>query len=225
MIVQIYTMQTPEEARAIADLGVNHIGVTVAERNLPGEIDAKTAREIFAAVGKRAKKVALSVEEDLDAIVSMTQAVQPDILHLCGDLQAVPPEAVRQLHERLPGVEIMQAIPVRGPESIDEMLAFERVADYFLLDSYWQDMNVIGATGLTHDWNISREIVARSSKPVILAGGLTPENVADAIQTVHPWGVDSLTHTNRPFGDGKFRKDIERVRAFVEAARSAQAEK
>jgi phosphoribosylanthranilate isomerase len=220
MIVQIYTMQSAQEARALADLGVNHLGLTVSSRNLPGEIDAQTAREIIAAVGGRAKMVALSVESDLDEIVAMTQAVQPDILHLCGDLQAVPPEAVRDLRARLPGVEIMQAIPVGGPESIEQMLAFEPVADYFLLDSAWVELNVVGATGKTHDWNVSREIVARSSKPVILAGGLSPENVTEAIRQVRPWGVDSLTHTNFALGGGRFRKDIERVRAFVQAART-----
>ena len=53
-----------------------------------------------------------------------------------------------------------------------------------------------GARGETHDWAVSREIVERSRIPVILAGGLSAENVAEAIATVRPWGVDSFTHTD-----------------------------
>jgi phosphoribosylanthranilate isomerase len=59
--------------------------------------------------------------------------------------------------------------------------------------------------------------------PVVLAGGLSPENVADAIRAVRPWGVDSLTHTNHPLPGGGFRKDLEQVRGFVAAAREVGA--
>lgn len=221
MIVQIYTMQTVEEALAIARLGVDQVGVTVSKRGLPGEIDAQTAREIFTAVSGLVKRVALSVEEDLDAIEGMARAVQPDILHLCGDIQAVPPSAVSELRKRLPGMEIMQAIPVEGWEAVEQMQSFQDVADYFILDTAWKSMNVVGATGATHDWNVSREIVRQSRHPVILAGGLSPENVAEAIRQVRPWGVDSLTHTNRPLPEGGFRKDLEKVKAFAAAAKSA----
>jgi phosphoribosylanthranilate isomerase len=221
MIVQIYTMQTPEEALEIIGMGVDHIGVTPSNCGLPGEVSIETAKTIFAAVGSRAKRVALSVDEDIDAIVMMALAVRPDVLHLCGNILAVPPEAVRIIRQRLPSVQIMQAIPVQGPEAVEQMLSFQDAADIILLDSKSEDVTGIGATGLTHDWNISRKIVARSQKPVILAGGLSPENVAEAIRQVRPWGVDSLTHTNQPLGGGRFRKDLERVREFVKAARAA----
>ncbi|NWG76280.1 MAG: phosphoribosylanthranilate isomerase, partial [Rubrivivax sp.] len=79
----------------------------------------------------------------------------------------------------------------------------------------------IGASGATHDWALSREIVRQVRVPVVLAGGLSPENVGAAIRAVRPWGVDSLTHTNQPLPGGGFRKDLERVRQFVLAAREA----
>lgn len=221
MKIQIYTMQTPDEARAVVALGVDHIGLTPADRGLPGEIDLATARAICAAVGNTAVRVALSVEEDLDAIVAMVRAVGPDVLHLCAPAGSVPPAAVRTLRARLPGVAIMQAISVSGPQAIDDALAYQDVADFLILDTQAPDIPGIGASGVTHDWQISRAIVQRVRIPVILAGGLSPENVADAIRAVQPWGVDSLTHTNRPLPGGGFTKDLERVRQFVQAVRGA----
>ncbi|NLE50436.1 MAG: phosphoribosylanthranilate isomerase [Chloroflexi bacterium] len=219
MKVQIYTMQTPDEAIAAAQIGVDHIGVTPSNCGLPGEISHAAARAIFEALPEGVTKVALSVDNDLDAIEAMARAVQPDIVHLCGPRGAVPPDAVRTLRERLPGVQIMQAISVAGPEALDDARSYHAVADYLLLDTQAPDIGGIGASGATHDWNISRAIVAESPIPVILAGGLSPENVAEAIRAVRPWGVDSLTHTNRPLPEGGFRKDLDRVRAFVAAAK------
>jgi phosphoribosylanthranilate isomerase len=214
-------MQTPDEACAVARLGVDHIGITPADRGLPGEVDFATARAICDAAGDSAVKVALSVEMDLDAIEGMVRAVRPDVLHLCGLAGGVPPGAVRDLRERLPGVTIMQAISVAGPDAIETALVYQDVADYLILDTQAPGIAGIGASGVTHDWAISREIVRRVQIPVILAGGLSPENVGAAIRAVRPWGVDSLTHTNRSLPGGRFRKDLERVGQFVRAAREA----
>ncbi len=223
MKIQIYTMQTVEEARAVVETGVDHIGVTPSDRGLPGEIDFDTARAICAAIKGRAVTVALSVEDDLDAIMAMVRAVRPDVLHLCGLTGTVPSESVRVLRSRLPEMKIMQAISVSGPEAIGIALIYQSVADFLILDTQALDIEGIGASGQTHDWRISRAIVEQTQIPVILAGGLSPDNVADAIRAVMPWGVDSLTHTNQPLVEGGFRKDIERVRSFVEAARGALA--
>lgn len=216
-------MQTPDEARAVAALGVDHIGITPSQRGLPGEVDFAAARAIAAAAGPAVVKVALSVESDPGAIVAMVRAVQPDVLHLCGLAGAVPPEAVRALRSQIPGIGIMQAVSVGGPEAIETALAYQDVADYLILDTQAPDIAGIGASGKTHDWAVSREIVRRVRIPVILAGGLSPENVAEAIRAVQPWGVDSLTHTNHRLPEGGFRKDLERVRDFVTAARGAES--
>ncbi|HVO69195.1 MAG TPA: phosphoribosylanthranilate isomerase, partial [Aggregatilineaceae bacterium] len=154
-------------------------------------------------------------------IEGMVRAVRPDVLHLCGLAGGVPPGAVRDLRERLPGVTIMQAISVAGPDAIETALVYQDVADYLILDTQAPGIAGIGASGVTHDWAISREIVRRVQIPVILAGGLSPENVGAAIRAVRPWGVDSLTHTNRSLPGGRFRKDLERVGQFVRAAREA----
>ena len=219
MRTQIYTMQTPDEAQAVVALGVDHIGVTPANSGLPGEVDFATARAIVETVGDSAVCVALTVESDLKAIETMVREVGPDILHLCGLEDTLPPDAVRALRDRLPDLPIMQAVSVGGPEALDVALAYQDVADYLILDTQAPDIAGIGASGETHDWRVSREIVRQVQIPVILAGGLSPENVAEAISVVQPWGVDSLTRTNRPLPGGGFRKDLDRVRQFVMAAR------
>ena len=221
MRIQIYTMQTIEEALAVVALGVDHIGVTPSNLGLPGEVDFARARAIVDSVGSSAVSVALSVESNLDAIETMVRAVRPDILHLCGLENTLLPDSVRALRGSLPNIEIMQAVSVSGPEAIDIALAYQDVADYLILDTQAPDIAGIGASGKTHDWNISREIVRQVQIPVILAGGLSPENVVEAISVVQPWGVDSLTHTNRSLPGGGFRKDLNRIRQFVMAAQGA----
>ncbi|WP_067243841.1 phosphoribosylanthranilate isomerase [Microbacterium resistens] len=219
MIVQIYTAQSADEAVALAGLGVDHVGLTPTSVGLPGQITEAVAAEAVAALRGRARSVALSVEVDVDEIARMAHAVRPDILHLCGEIGAVGPEDVRRLRTLLPaGMEIMQAIAVGADGDLAMARAYAEVADYLILDSYTTDVQGVGAAGVTHDWSRSAEIVASVSVPVILAGGLSADNVAEAIAVVHPWGVDSLTRTNRPLGGGRFEKDLDAVSAFVRGA-------
>jgi phosphoribosylanthranilate isomerase len=221
MIVQIYTAQSVEEALALAGAGVDHIGLTPPQGGLPGEISLSNMRAIVDAIGERARCVALTIHTDAAAIVEMVNVVQPAILHLCPLAEAITPNDVAALRALLPGLPILQAISVTGPGSIAEANAYAQVADMLILDTQAPDIPGVGASGKTHDWSISRAIVEAVRVPVIMAGGLSPENVADAVHAVRPWGVDSLTHTNTPLPDGGFRKDIARVRAFVAAARAA----
>lgn len=225
MITQLYTMQSASEALACAALGVDHLGLTPAQGGLPGEIPVGLVREIVEAVGDRARCVVLTVSTDPAAIVELVEATRPSILHLCPLREATTPAMVADLRRRLrswfPGLPIMQAVSVTGPESVAEAIAYGRVADYLILDTQAPDIAGIGASGATHDWAVSREIVRSVRVPVILAGGLSPENVGDAVRAVGPWGVDSLTHTNETLPGSGFRKDLVRARAFVEAARTA----
>src|SRR5262249_34534131 len=107
---------------------------------------------------------------------------------------------------------------VYGEESVAIAESYFDVANFLLLDSYRPTDKQIGALGVPHDWSISRRIVELSPVPVILAGGLGPDNVAEAIRIVRPAGVDSKTKTDC---DGSHAKDLDRVRRFHEAARAA----
>jgi len=222
-VVQIYTIQSVAEASALAAMGIDRIGVTPADRGLPGEISVGLAAEICEAIRGRATVSALSVDTDLDAITAMVEEVRPHVLHLCGPSGAVSPDEVTTLRGRLPGIEMMQAVAVVGEASIADGLAYAAVADCLILDSVTAEIEGVGASGVVHDWTVSRRIVDVVDVPVILAGGLSSQNVGEAIRAVRPWGVDSLTHTNRMLPDGGFRKDLELVREFAEVARGEAA--
>jgi phosphoribosylanthranilate isomerase len=99
---------------------------------------------------------------------------------------------------------------------------YDGLVDYLLLDTYQPGETQVGATGAPHDWDLSRRIVRSVRTPVILAGGLGPQNVADAIRTVRPAGVDSKTHTDR---DGGPCKDLVKVQAFVRIAKSLRLDR
>ena len=217
MKVQIYTLQSVEEALEVVSVGVDNIGITPASIGLPGEISYETAKDICEKV-EGATKVALSVSSNIDEIVEMVQFVDPDILHLCGEPGELNTNGVKLLKERLQKhnkeLPIMQAISVDDMSALDFAKEYEHISDYFILDTSTAAVQGVGASGNVHDWNVSKAIVESVSIPVILAGGLSSENVQEAISTVHPWGVDSLTHTNKFLNDGSFIKDIEKVREF-----------
>ena len=221
--VQIYTAQTVDEALGLASLGVDHVGLTPSDIGLPGEIDDAHARDIRDALVGRARSVALSVATDLSPIFEMVAAVRPDILHLCGPPGELGPDDVAAIRREVGSTSIMQAIAVSGPEALDVARSFAPVVDFLLLDSVAPDIPGVGAAGTVHDWSISAEIVADVDVPVILAGGLSPANVAAAVTRVRPWGVDSLTHTNRRANSGGFTKDLDLVADFVAAARGVVA--
>ena len=219
---QIYSLKVPEDAALCASLGVDFIGVATGERGrLKPEVSFAVCREIFAAIPSESDslKNALTVAWDVEEIVEIVEATRPDVIHLSGDIYKMSPEQVGELRRAISPVKIMQAIPVGGPESLRLAFAYQAVSDIFILDTDVSNIVGIGATGAVHDWSISAEIARRVHIPVILAGGLSAANVAEAMRIVKPWGVDSFTHTNIP---GTKRKDPVSLAAFVQAAHAAR---
>ncbi len=109
-------------------------------------------------------------------------------------------DVLRQVREQLPELKIIQVIHVTSPKDIEKAQSIESLVDYILLDSGKQQGNpkALGGTGLTHDWSISAELVRSLSKPVMLAGGLKLQNIAEAIDTVGPAGIDICTGLRDP---------------------------
>jgi len=208
----------PDDGAMVAELGADQIGVVVGERGTVwDEVDFEAANAIFGAIKTGTTKVALTLSSQTSEIETVIRAVHFDVLHVAAGVDGVQADQVADLKRRHPGLRVIRTIPVTGPEAALAAKAFEDVADYLVLDSRDPDTMSVGATGRRHDWAISAKIVVTVRTPVILAGGLSPDNVREAIRTVRPWGVDSNTLTSR--ADDPTRKDPERVRRFIEAAR------
>lgn len=229
MIVQIYSLTHPDDVRVLVEMGVDHIGLAPAGQGLRSELGLEEIRALFGLLPPNVLGAALTVRTELDVIVAMAEAVNPAIVHICSATDALSVEEQSRLRSLLPGgTRLMKAIEVGGPETADQALAaaerFAPISDYLLLDTDDPDIAGIGAAGRVHDWDVSARIVESvgAHVPVILAGGLSPDNVAEAVRHVRPAGVDSFTWTNSA-SDSR-RKDPNLVRGFVQEARRAAAE-
>lgn len=151
----------------------------------------------------------LTKPSDLIRIVELSRCTTLQIQDM------VTPDDIAEVREVLPYLRIMKAVHVMDESAIATAKYFSDTADAILLDTRTADR--IGGTGITHDWNISAKIVKECSCPVILAGGLTPENVTEAIIRVRPYAVDVHTGVKK---NGV--RDAERTRAFVTNARTAR---
>jgi len=217
MIVQIYGITTPDDAQFVDGCGADHVGLALDEGfDNWDRIDARTLRLVRREL-THVRVVALSLAVDLDRILATVEAVEPSILHLARLCSPDHLPVLEALRPRLGSIELMVTVPVTGAGAVTAARALDGLVDYLLLDSADPVTGAVGATGRTHDWAVSARVVAAVRTPVVLAGGLGPENVVDAIRQVRPAGVDSETRTSMPAD--RRRKDPERVRQFVRRAR------
>src|SRR5215813_1295973 len=218
MLVQIYEISSAQEAAALVDMGVEHIGVLVGAGSFPRDLSVASALEIAALIGPPARLCALFLSSNIALVAEAVRRLRPSIVHLGAAPDLLGPQQVVALKRAIGSIPIMRSVPVTGLESLGVARSYEGIADFVLLDSYSANDRQIGALGVTHDWNISRQIARSLTTPVLLAGGLGPDNVAEAIRVVRPAGVDAKTKTDKP---GTHAKDLAKVRAFVAAAKSA----
>ena len=244
-IVQIYEIQTPREAEGMIEDDVDHIGSVVLSSDRWRDPTLFETIRLVQSSGKVSSLIPLfSGKDDIRRVIDY---YQPDMIHFCETpaLDVSPAKACQRLRanqkmvrEEYPSLEIMRSVPIgrTGQAEAVPTLALadelEAFCDYFLTDTLLlpntsgtvaQPVDgFVGITGKTCDWQMARALVRQARIPVILAGGLSPENVKAGISMVTPAGVDSCTATNRRDSEGRsirFSKDRERVRQFVSAAR------
>ncbi|HJJ30603.1 MAG TPA: phosphoribosylanthranilate isomerase [Methanocorpusculum sp.] len=155
--------------------------------------------------------VAVTHLQEADSIIDIVQRSRCTTLQIQNTISF---EDVAMIQDVLPHIRIIKAVHVMDTSAITTAEEVTAYADAIILDTRTPER--LGGTGLTHDWNISAKIVQASNIPVILAGGLTPTNVAAAIHQVHPYAVD--VHTGVKINDAR---DAEKTKAFVEAAHRA----
>ena len=240
MIVQIYEIQDPVEAGRCIELGVNHIGSVLLSE---AEWKQPRIREVIRlSEGSGARNTLIPLFQAPDTLYRALDYYRPDYVHFCEtltDARGRPLDLEPAFHtqvrvkQRYPRLGIIRSIPVpvagwNHPFPTLEIAArLEAATDLFLTDTWLGREPVegyIGITGQTGDPDLSRRLVEQSRIPVILAGGLSPENVFDHLLATRASGADSCTQTNRLDGQGRpirFQKDFERVRRFVLEVRRA----
>jgi phosphoribosylanthranilate isomerase len=201
--VKICGITTLEQAWACVELGVDAIGVNLVPGS-PRRVDEPVARQIAQDVGDRVLVVAVIANRSVQAMREIRGATGVGCLQLHGD------EPAADLSALLP--HAYKAVRVGGPADVAAAEAMP--GDYVMVDARLEG-GALGGTGRTVDWTLVAPLAKR--RKLVLAGGLTPENVRDAVAAVHPWCVDVATGVESAPGV----KDMRKVAAFVRAARAA----
>lgn len=249
IIVQIYEVQTPSEAEKLMTIGVDHIGSVIVSQEAWEVPSIRDTVKLVQGEGGRSSLIPLF--DDLEAICFMLDHYKPDIVHFCESITLENGHGVfckklvllqKDIKKRFPEIKIMRSIPIPQAkipsqgETLELARIFEAVSDYFLTDTliikssgsiidHQPVKGFVGITGKTCNWDVAAQLVQSSHIPVILAGGITPNNVFDGIMQVTPAGVDSCTGTNALDYKGRsirFKKDLEKVKYMVDETRRAE---
>jgi phosphoribosylanthranilate isomerase len=202
VFTKVCGITNPGDARVAADAGADAIGMIFAES--ARRIGLEEARKVGIALPDDVSKVGVFVDASVAEVLQTARTVGLDLAQLHGD---ETPETVAAV--RAGGVAVMKAIRVRNAAALAQIERYE--ADLILLDAWSEKAR--GGTGERFDWELAKSLVGRGN--IVVSGGLTPENVRDAIEFFEPYGVDAASSLESTPG----RKDDERVRRFVSAAK------
>jgi phosphoribosylanthranilate isomerase len=187
--VKVCCIQSLDEARSAVAAGASALGLVSEMPSGPGVIPEEAIAAIAAAVPPPVAPFLLTCRQDAPSLAAQQRRVRVGTLQLCDRL---PAGAHAELRSALPGVRLVQVVHVTGPEAVDEAREVAPRVDAVLLDSGNPGLAVkeLGGTGRRHDWSLSRRIREALEVPVFLAGGLTADNVAEAITAVGPFALD-----------------------------------
>lgn len=208
--VKICCIRSVEEAWLAIEHGASALGLVSSMPSGPGVIPEKRIAEIAQRIPPGVASFLLTSRTDVNEIAEQQRRTRVNTLQL---VDALPRGGHQVLRRALPEIALVQVIHVRGPESILEAAEIAADVDAILLDSGNPSAVIkeLGGTGRVHDWEISRKL-QRIDRPVFVTGGLTPENVSKAIQTIRPYGLDVCSGVRT---DGKL--DRAKLRAFFQA--------
>jgi phosphoribosylanthranilate isomerase len=211
--IKICGLRSYEEAKLALDCGATAFGFLVGLNYATADqISPESAADIIGKLPDNADTVIVTHLTDAERAAALARYTGAQTLQVHGDM---PPKGVRHLAALVRDLRLIKAVHVSGPEAIEIATAYADIAHALLLDTRTADR--LGGTGRTHDWSISAQIAATVRVPVYLAGGLTPENISNAIERVRPAGVD----VNSGVKDSAGGKDPEKLRSFVSQALEA----
>ena len=213
--VKICCIGSVDEAALAVECGASALGLVSHMPSGPGVISDERIAGIAATVPPAIGTFLLTCRQKVSDIIEQQRFCRTNTIQICDHLTY---GMHRDLKNALPGISIVQVVHVTGPESVDEAARLAPDVDAILLDSGNQKLAVkeLGGTGRIHDWALSRAIRERIGAPLFLAGGLTPENVGQAIEEVGPFGLDLCSGVRT---DG--RLDRAKLKRFFAAVRRA----
>ncbi|MGE3465871.1 MAG: phosphoribosylanthranilate isomerase [Pyrinomonadaceae bacterium] len=213
--IKICCIASEFEATTVISRGASAIGLVGKMPSGPGPISDELIRTIAASVPPPVATFLLTSEQTPSGIIGHHHRTKTNTIQIVDELEGRAYEVIRA---ELPNVKLVQVIHVVGERSVDEAAEIAPHVDAILLDSGNPELAVkeLGGTGRRHDWTLSRKIVETCGKPVFLAGGLNAENVREAIEVVHPFGVDICSGVRT---DGIL--DVKKLDAFLHVAETS----
>lgn len=218
-IIQIAGIIDRAEAQLLLNAGVDWLGFPLRLPVNREDIREEEAGEIIAFIQPPAAGVLITYLDDAEEIFRLCRKLGTGKVQLHGDIAITE---LRKLKTLAPELYIIKSLVVRKnnlPQLESLVNGLGTIVDAFITDTHDPVTGADGATGKTHDWNISRRLVEISPKPLMLAGGLNPQNVQQAILQVRPSGVDAHSGVENAAG----RKDREKVESFVAESRAGFA--
>jgi len=187
--IKICCINSVEEARIAVSFGASAIGLVGKMPSGPGPIPDELIKKIAFSVPPPVATFLLTSETSVNAIIKHHHRTNTNTIQIVDSLSE---GTYTQLKSALPAIKIVQVIHVINENSVREAIRISESVDAILLDSGNPDLKIkeLGGTGRVHNWELSRHIRINSKCPVFLAGGLNPENVRQAIETVRPYCVD-----------------------------------
>lgn len=221
--VQIAGALNQAEAEMLAATGTEFIGLPLRLLDGREDLSESEATALVSALKERhssTEVVAITYRTQAEDILDLAHTIGARWVQLHGHISPEETHRLRQLAPELLLIKSLVVTEENESELAGEVETFGSLVEAFITDTFDPATGRRGATGLTHNWEISRRLVELSPQPVIIAGGLDETNVAEAIRATRPAGVDA--HTGLELPDG--RKCPEKVASFLERARVAFAE-
>jgi len=214
-IIQIAGVLDLEEALMLADQGVDYIGFPLRLKDGRKDLSAEEARFIINKIKNKVKPVLITYLDNANEVIYLCNYLDVKVVQLHGKVEVSEIQIIKDFSQ---DIEIIKSLIVKEDNLEDlsfEINSYSNYVDLFITDTFDPQTGRSGATGRTHNWEISRYLVQMSPVPVIIAGGLNCDNVREAILKVRPAGVDC--HTGVEGSNG--RKVIHLVGKFVSEAR------
>ncbi|THB68998.1 MAG: phosphoribosylanthranilate isomerase [Desulfovibrio sp.] len=221
-LVQVAGVLDADEARMFVECGATCLGFPLRLDTHTPDTSEEEAARIIAGLPAHVTPLLITYESDPGRLVDLARFLGTAHVQFHADPE---PETSAALLARIrnlaPDLFLIKSLIMNHPDkdAFAVMQALAPLVDAFILDSFEPGTGALGATGNTHDWDLSRKMVELSPKPVILAGGLNPDNVARAVRQVRPAGVDAHTGLE----DDSGRKDRDKVQDFITRAQEEMA--